>query len=109
MAVVLNIEPDHLDIYGSAEEVQDAFAQFMASAPINGHVIACTDSPRVRGTEQGVRLRPGALVEGHPAFFICSRIAHTLLKTLGPSADNTEEPSRLHFQAKRTRNMLVAP
>ncbi len=50
VAIVLNIEPDHLDIYGDAGAVQDAFAQFMASTPIDGHVIACADSPRVRET-----------------------------------------------------------
>ena len=50
VAIVTNIEPDHLDIYGTAEEMTAAFAQFMASAPIDGHVIACADSPRVRAT-----------------------------------------------------------
>jgi UDP-N-acetylmuramate--alanine ligase len=48
VAVVTNIEPDHLDIYGTVEEMASAFAQFMASAPIDGHVIAGADSPRVR-------------------------------------------------------------
>ena len=48
VAVVLNIEPDHLDIYGTVEEMAGAFRQFMASAPADGHVIACADSPRVR-------------------------------------------------------------
>ncbi len=50
LAVVTNIEPDHLDIYGTVEEMTAAFAQFMASAPIDGHVIACADSARVRQT-----------------------------------------------------------
>ena len=50
VAVVTNIEADHLDIYGTVEEMASAFAQFMASAPIDGHVIACADSPRVRQT-----------------------------------------------------------
>ena len=50
VAVVTNIEPDHLDIYGTVEELQSAFAQFMAAAPEDGHVIACIDSPRVRET-----------------------------------------------------------
>lgn len=48
VAVVLNIEPDHLDIYGTVDEMAGAFHQFMASAPADGHVIACADSPRVR-------------------------------------------------------------
>lgn len=50
IAVVLNIEPDHLDIYGTIEALTAAFRQFMASAPADGHVIACVDSPRVRAT-----------------------------------------------------------
>ena len=50
VAVVTNIEPDHLDIYGTVEELQAAFGQFMAAAPADGHVIACADSRRVRET-----------------------------------------------------------
>lgn len=50
VAVVTNIEPDHLDIYGTVEHMQAAFAQFIASAPPDGHVIACADSPRVTQT-----------------------------------------------------------
>jgi UDP-N-acetylmuramate--alanine ligase len=50
VAVVTNIEPDHLDIYGTVEELQAAFGQFMAAAPRDGHIIACADSPRVRDT-----------------------------------------------------------
>jgi UDP-N-acetylmuramate--alanine ligase len=48
VAVVTNIEPDHLDIYGTVEELTDAFAQFIGSVPEDGHVIAGADSPRVR-------------------------------------------------------------
>ena len=46
VAVVTNIEPDHLDIYGTVEELEAAFVQFMSAAPAEGHVIACADSPR---------------------------------------------------------------
>jgi len=48
VAVVTNVEPDHLDIYGTAEALQGAFAQFLSQVPADGHVIACADSPRVR-------------------------------------------------------------
>jgi UDP-N-acetylmuramate--alanine ligase len=56
VAVVLNIEPDHLDIYGTVEEMTGAFEQFMASAPPDGHIIACADSPRVRNAVAGGRI-----------------------------------------------------
>jgi UDP-N-acetylmuramate--alanine ligase len=48
VAIVTNIEPDHLDIYGTADAVQAAFAQFMSQVPADGHIIAGADSPRVR-------------------------------------------------------------
>jgi UDP-N-acetylmuramate--alanine ligase len=45
VAVVTNVEPDHLDIYGSFEELQRAYAQFLAQTDIPGYIVACLDSP----------------------------------------------------------------
>lgn len=45
VAVVTNVEPDHLDIYGSFEELQEAYAQFLAQTDIPGFIVACLDSP----------------------------------------------------------------
>ena len=50
VAVVTNIEPDHLDIYGTVEELERTFAQFLSQTPAGGHVITCADSPRLRET-----------------------------------------------------------
>ena len=47
VAVVTNIEPDHLDIYGSFEELVGAFAQFLKQVPPDGLIIACADDPTV--------------------------------------------------------------
>lgn len=79
VAVVTNIEPDHLDIYGTVDALQAAFAQFMASAPIDGHVIACADSPRVRETVAagGIKARDVQTygLDG-PAAWTASAVAH---------------------------------
>jgi UDP-N-acetylmuramate--alanine ligase len=48
IAVVTNIEPDHLDIYGSFEELVRAFDQFLSQVENSGYIVACTDSPPVR-------------------------------------------------------------
>jgi UDP-N-acetylmuramate--alanine ligase len=48
LAVVLNVEPDHLDIYGSFDEYAHCFGQFMAQVRPDGLLIACADSPKVR-------------------------------------------------------------
>lgn len=58
VAVVTSIEADHLDIYGDVEQLEAAFAQFVASVPEDGHVIACADDPRARGlAAAGTRAR----------------------------------------------------
>jgi UDP-N-acetylmuramate--L-alanine ligase/UDP-N-acetylenolpyruvoylglucosamine reductase len=48
IAVMTNVESDHLDIYGSAEEYQAAFGQFMSQVKADGLVIANADSVKVR-------------------------------------------------------------
>jgi UDP-N-acetylmuramate--alanine ligase len=48
VALITNLEPDHLDIYGSFEELQAAFGQFLSQVDDNGIIIACGDSPALR-------------------------------------------------------------
>jgi UDP-N-acetylmuramate--alanine ligase len=48
VAVVTNIEADHLDIYGTIEELNAAFRQFLSQVDNNGYIVACTDSPAVQ-------------------------------------------------------------
>lgn len=48
MAVVTNIEADHLDFYQSLDAIIVAFDQFMDRVPDGGHIIACWDDERTR-------------------------------------------------------------
>lgn len=43
IAVVTNVEPDHLDHYGTAEAVYEAFDRFTALLPPDGVLVACAD------------------------------------------------------------------
>jgi UDP-N-acetylmuramate--alanine ligase len=45
IAVVTNIEPDHLDYYGSFPRLVTAFRQFLSQVPPDGTIIACADDP----------------------------------------------------------------
>lgn len=45
IAVITNVEEDHLDYYSGREDVEAAFAQFAARS---GSVVACWDDPGVR-------------------------------------------------------------
>ncbi|RMI26206.1 MAG: UDP-N-acetylmuramate--L-alanine ligase [Calditrichaeota bacterium] len=48
IAVITNIEPEHLDCYRDMEDLQQAFVTFANKVPFYGKVIACLDSPGVQ-------------------------------------------------------------
>ena len=48
VAVVTNIDPEHLDHYGSFEAVRAAFAQFVENVPFYGFGVMCLDHPEVQ-------------------------------------------------------------
>ncbi len=49
VAVVTNIDPEHLDHYGSFDAVKDAFVQFVENVPFYGAALLCLDHPEVQG------------------------------------------------------------
>lgn len=48
LAVVTNIDPEHLDHYGSFEKVKNAFVEFIENVPFYGAAIMCLDHPEVQ-------------------------------------------------------------
>jgi UDP-N-acetylmuramate--alanine ligase len=48
VAVLLNIESDHLDYYRDLDHIYDAFLQYASSVPPNGTVIGCSDDALVQ-------------------------------------------------------------
>lgn len=48
IAVVTNIDPEHLDHYAGLEEVKNAFVRFANQVPFYGLVVACIDHPNVQ-------------------------------------------------------------
>jgi UDP-N-acetylmuramate--alanine ligase len=48
VAVITNVEADHLDTYRDLSDILDAFATFANRVPFFGAVVACLDDPGVR-------------------------------------------------------------
>jgi len=48
VAVVTNIDPEHLDHYGSFDRVKDAFVEFVENVPFYGAALLCLDHPEVQ-------------------------------------------------------------
>jgi UDP-N-acetylmuramate--alanine ligase len=49
VAVVANIDPEHLDFYGSFEALRQAFESFVGNIPFYGFAAMCIDHPVVQG------------------------------------------------------------
>jgi UDP-N-acetylmuramate--alanine ligase len=48
IAVVTNIDREHLDYYRDLDEIRDAFTQFLARVPFYGAAVVCIDDANVR-------------------------------------------------------------
>jgi UDP-N-acetylmuramate--alanine ligase len=57
IAVVTNIDPEHLDHYGSFDAVKDAFVDFIEHVPFYGAAVLCLDHPEVQAILPRIRDR----------------------------------------------------
>jgi UDP-N-acetylmuramate--alanine ligase len=48
IAVITTLEPEHLDCYGSVEELKNAFIDFANKVPFYGFVVLCLDEPMIQ-------------------------------------------------------------
>jgi UDP-N-acetylmuramate--alanine ligase len=61
VAVVTNVEADHLDVYGDIEGVREGFRQFVARMRQGSRLVACADDP---GASALLALSPGGYSYG---------------------------------------------
>jgi UDP-N-acetylmuramate--alanine ligase len=47
IAVMTNLDREHMEAYGSFERLQDAFVEFANKVPFYGAIIACADDPQL--------------------------------------------------------------
>ncbi len=57
VAVVTNIDPEHLDHFGNLETLKDAFADFLDRLPFFGFAVLCLDHPNVQDLLPNVKRR----------------------------------------------------
>jgi len=104
IAVVTNIDREHLDYYADLTEIRNAFTRFLARVPFYGAAVVCIDGPNVReilpaldrkvityGLAEDADLRAAAL---EPRGFATSFVVHGHGKRLGRV--RLELPGRHH-------------
>jgi UDP-N-acetylmuramate--alanine ligase len=57
LAVITNLDHEHMDTYGSFDRIVEAFRDFADRVPFYGAVIACIDDQAVRGMLPGITRR----------------------------------------------------
>lgn len=57
VAIVTNVETDHLDIYADLEDVVATFGQFVARVPADGTLLLCGDDANAPGIADSARCR----------------------------------------------------
>jgi UDP-N-acetylmuramate--alanine ligase len=57
IAVVTNIDPEHLDFYGTFDRVKEAFVEFIENVPFYGAAVLCIDHPEVQAVIPFIRDR----------------------------------------------------
>ncbi len=55
MAVITNIEAEHMDIYTDVDDIKQAFLEFANKVPFYGSVIICLDDDNVRSIVPGIK------------------------------------------------------
>ena len=55
MGIVLNIEPEHLDFFGTFDKIIESFENFVSIIPEDGHLIVCKDN------ESAMKIIPSAV------------------------------------------------
>lgn len=76
VAVINSLEAEHLDTYGTLEELETAFIRFANSVPFYGRVLCCVDWPEVRKIIPSVNRLKTTYGIDEPADIMASDLVH---------------------------------
>lgn len=107
LAVVTNIEDDHLDHYGTEENIYKAFKQFLGNITEGGKAILCADNAKVRRLAQETDktvLTYG--IEGEDADFVAKNITYGVNGTTYDLYCHNELLTQVHLIVPGRHNVL---
>ena len=112
LALVTNVEPDHLDHFGSREAFEEVFAQFAARVRPGGALVACLDDDGARRLAEsaraaGTRVVPsGTRADGREPEVVLEQQPSGAV--VHESLDGTSRASRLELALPGEHNLLNA-
>lgn len=76
IAVITNIEAEHLDIYSDLDDVKGAFTDFANKVPFYGAAIVCLDDPEVRSILPDIKRRVITYGYNPQAMIRATKVSH---------------------------------
>ncbi|MEZ5691700.1 MAG: UDP-N-acetylmuramate--L-alanine ligase [Rickettsiales bacterium] len=104
IAVVTNIDPEHLDHYGSFEAAKAAYLSFLNNIPFYGFAVLCTDHPEVRNLAAKVQDRRFITYGTNPQADVR---AVNIRSTSGGEMFDVEITSRDNDDVRTIKNILL--
>lgn len=108
IAIVTNIDADHLDHYHDLDEIKEAFVEFINKIPFYGRAILCLDDNNIQGIIPQVRKRFTTYGFSAQADFQASEVEHHALSTSFAVEYCGKRLGRLSFQMPGDHNVLNA-
>ncbi len=108
IAVVTNIDADHLDFYLDLDHIRATFIDFINKVPFYGLAVLCLDDPNIQMLLPQVRKRLVTYGINSQADFSASAIEHKADRTAFTAHYRGEELGRISFQMPGRHNVLNA-
>jgi UDP-N-acetylmuramate--alanine ligase len=94
VAIVTNVEADHLDHYGSVDRVIESFREFLRKVPADGMLVACADDPLLLGMARDAEaqlLTYGVGEDADVRYDVCERVASgSAFRVEGPDGQRAD-------------------
>ena len=108
IAVVTNIDPEHLDYYKGIDEIKEAFLCFLNKIPFFGLAVLCLDHPNIQSLLPGLKKRFATYGLTTQADFQAKEIVYEGLSTSFDVIHQRQEIGRLSIRMPGLHNVYNA-
>jgi UDP-N-acetylmuramate--alanine ligase len=108
LAIVTNIDREHLDHYADIEAIRAAFIEFLNKVPFYGAAIVCLDSENVQSILPSIRRRTITYGTSAQADYRPGSVQHGELHTTFRLAGRTADLGEFHLNIPGDHNVLNA-
>lgn len=108
IAVVTNIDADHLDFYSGLDEIKQIFTDFINKVPFYGRAVLCLDDPNVQAILPAVKRRYLSYGFSSQADFYATEVQHLQGRTSFTAHFQGKELGRISFKLPGRHNVLNA-